>query len=264
MADINAVAGLQNIAQRNQWNKNSHGGWFAPGLRYDTSKRFGCVHAVQVEKMSYRQAAKHLHVSVGYVHKCNMMFLADLSLAPPLRQGGTPRSRLTVELLSVLGAIVQANPLGWLKDYAQALKEVLPPEAMGGMLSDAVVCRALKKLGFSRKVVKSVALEKYTEANMEYYGRFMASMSAIPNSKLFFFDETHFNRLGENIAMFPALAMTHLSLFLATGHALLVSVLTHSIPLVKSCAPAFAIVFHACHCSLVLRFSIRPHHVLTP
>lgn len=184
-------------AAQTGWRENQNGGMYRHGLRYDDSRRVSCIRAVQVNRLTVREAATKFGVSPSYVSKVNSVYLAELSLfhSSPVSKVAN-NARIPPELLEVLAAIVKANPISWLKQYATSLMEILPPEPNQTHISESVVCRALQRLKITRKQVTTVATEKFTPANMKYYGEYLAAVTPLPNSRLFFFDETHFNRLG--------------------------------------------------------------------
>lgn len=191
-----AIAFFYEQASHRGFHQNCNGGWYRRGCSYDEATRVNCIHHVQVKKHSVRTTGRMFSVSPSYVNKVNMFYLADLSFIRA-RKSSPHSYRLSPELLDVLGAIVKARPLAWLSTYAEALTNILPLNANHNDISEYVVCRALKHLRISRKKVCSVAKEKFTPANMKYYGEYLAAVKEVPNSNMFFYDETHFNRLGK-------------------------------------------------------------------
>jgi hypothetical protein len=174
---------------------NQHGGVYRSGAPLDEGVRVAIALDIQTNHYRYREIAWKRRVSLGMVSKVAAILQAERSLAV-LARGGANNTKYPA-ILQLLAALAAAFPISWLADYAEALTAELA-SSDDEHISLSTVHRAMQRLGISRKKIQTVAKEKLTEANMNYYGRFIAFMWPMSAHRIHFMDESHYNRLDLN------------------------------------------------------------------
>jgi transposase len=168
---------------------NKNGGLYQRGCSYDVNLRSRIISAYQSNKnISLRNVAKECKVSVQFVLNIVDHFASTLSVFPNEKTKKTSKV-LTSSVLEFLALLIREYPSSWKKHYASSLEETIDEN-----ITDEMISKALNLMKYSRKKVSKVALEKYSESNMNYYSRFLMWRMNIPSISLKFLDEVHFDR----------------------------------------------------------------------
>jgi transposase len=177
------------------WSRNGHGALYRSGTPLGERVRVAIAVDLESKLYRYREISEKHSVSLGVVAKIASILQAERSLAA-LARGGANNTKYPA-ILHLLSAFVKLFPCSWLKEYAEALTRELGSSDHRD-ISLSTIHRTMKRLGITRKVIETTPKEKFTEANINYYGRFLAFLWPKSAYSLRFMDEAHFNRLDLN------------------------------------------------------------------
>ena len=133
-------------------------------------------HNIIARGHTYQTAAKHLCVSVGTVFNIIKLFENTGEVyAKPSPSRPSLHSLTDHEELLVFGVVLE-NSTFELKEIRKIVQD-----ATGTSVSNATLCRLLKRYGMTRKKIQRIALQKSTELG----GQFMAEVQYFPKKCLY-------------------------------------------------------------------------------
>ena len=154
-----------------------------PGRKaaYSEDLRWRVIWKKLCSEKSYREIAQNLDISLGTVHNVWETFVAtgDVSAKkPPARE--SQRVLDEYHELLVVGLLLE-QPDVYLREVCQHISTTT-----GVTVSEATVCRTLRKHGLTRKKIRQVAVQRCSILR----GKFMAEMSLFSSNQLVWIDET--------------------------------------------------------------------------
>ena len=130
---------------------------------------------------SFRDIAKELSISLGTVHSVWEIFVrtGGVSAKAPQQR---PLQRVLDEYHELLVVqLISDKPDLYLREICQSVHEIT-----GVTVSEATICRLLKRHGLTRKCIQDIALQRCPITG----GKFMAEMSFFSPKQLVWVDET--------------------------------------------------------------------------
>ena len=126
----------------------------------------------------FRKIAQNLNVSLGTVHNIYKQFSLTGDVTPkkqPLRRDC--RSLGQCDELLILGIILD-TPSTYLQELCQAVREVI-----GKDVSPAIICRIIRRNGYTRQYVAK-------QRSVEYRAFYMSQIQLFRQDQFIFVDET--------------------------------------------------------------------------
>ncbi len=155
---------------------------------YSNDFRHKVIEAYNSGKRSLRKTAARFSVSVDFVWRLSKRF-REFGSVEPKPHGGGQSLKIQGEALNFLRQLIETKPDATLAELCEQLYYTKQLK-----VSESTVCRALKKLGLSRKKKTFHATEReQDEAVQKERQRYQQKMPTMDVKRLIFVDETGIN-----------------------------------------------------------------------
>ncbi len=154
---------------------------------YSTDLRWRIVWLYYYKEKSIEEIEKLLFVSSRSVRRYIALFDETGEVSPVSQQHGPPRTLDALEEMTLVQSLLNKPDM-----YLQELKQELI-QVTGTNVSLSTVCRTLKRLGFSRKKLRHIAVQRSEERRLE----FMEEMAYFNSDMLVWTDECGSDRRNE-------------------------------------------------------------------
>ena len=156
-------------------------------LAYSNDLRWRIVWLYYYKEKTIEEIQELLYVSTRSVRRFLALFEETGDVSPAIQQRGPPRSLDAFEEMSLIQSLLN-KPEMYLEELRQELIEI-----SGTDVSVSTICKTLKRLGFSRKKLRQVALQRSEEQRLE----FKEEMAYLDADMLVWIDECGSNRRNE-------------------------------------------------------------------
>ena len=156
-------------------------------LAYSNDLRWRIVWLYYYKEKSIEEIQDLLFVSSRSVRRYPTLFEETGDVSPAIQQHGPGRILDAFEEMSLIQSLV-SRPEMYLEELRQELIQIT-----GTDVSVSTICKTLKRLGFSRKKLKQVALQR----SEEHRQAFLKGMSYLTADMLVWTDECGSNRRNE-------------------------------------------------------------------
>ena len=156
-------------------------------LAYSNDLRWRIVWLYYYKEKTIEEIQELLYVSTRSVRRFLALFEETGDVSPAIQQRGLPRSLDAFEEMSLIQSLLN-KPEMYLEELRQELIEI-----SGTDVSVSTICKTLKRLGFSRKKLRQVALQRSEEQRLE----FKEEMAYLDADMLVWIDECGSNRRNE-------------------------------------------------------------------
>jgi len=139
---------------------------------------------------SVRRTATIFHVSPRFVQTWRVKARLDFGFVSQHHTKGGVRDRKVHDgMLEYLRFLVTAYPWWQLDEFAAELSKCI--EGSTDPLSEPTLCRAMERIGYTRKIATRVSLNKFTPENEELYQTYLGWRAYVNGTSLLFLDECH-------------------------------------------------------------------------
>ena len=151
---------------------------------YSLDLRWRAVWLHLIRQMSYAEIAELLFMSQRSVQRYVYLYQSTGDVEPRKQRHGPERLLSEFEQITVLQSMID-RPGIYLAELQQQLND-----ATGIWVHISTICRTVQRLGFSRKRLQHIALQRSDEKRAQY----MAEISIFDPTMLIWIDETGFQR----------------------------------------------------------------------
>ena len=151
---------------------------------YSVDLRWRAVWLYLIRRMSYAEIADILFMSQRSVQRYVALYQSSSDVEPRKQRHGPEQLLSEFEQITVLQSMID-TPGIYLTELQQKLND-----ATGKWIHLSTICRTVHRLGFTRKRLQHIALQRSEELRAQY----MAEISVFDPSMLVWVDETGFQR----------------------------------------------------------------------
>ncbi|KAG0425218.1 Transposable element Tc3 transposase, partial [Dictyocoela muelleri] len=143
--------------------------------------------------MSFTNMIPILQISKSALKRLNNRYLAgELQDLSQFKSAGEKKSCITKDISfekNFIATEFELNPCSRLTDISEKLKEINE----SGSYSQPTICRIVKKMGYTRKSLTLVPLNRNSDENKNVRALFASSLVSINDNQIIYVDETGFN-----------------------------------------------------------------------
>lgn len=175
------------------WKVNALSGVYEFGAAYPMQKRYQILASFSATG-SFAASARDNRVAYNTARSICEKFMATGNCQPGVR--GSPPKKMEPFIEAYLEALIFVNPFLYLEEMQARLRNdlnLLPHEVP----SVSVICKTLHGLNLTRHKSVKIPQERFTPYNLVRRQAFIQWRNRMDPSKLFFGDETAFNKLTD-------------------------------------------------------------------